>query len=55
MPLEENLTDLRRHADDFSRRAGFTFTVLDAADNDVIGCVYLYPSRSENWDVTVRS
>src|SRR5215213_3606074 len=27
MTLEENLSDLRRHADDFTRRAGFTFTV----------------------------
>jgi hypothetical protein len=43
MTLEENLTDLRRHADDFTRGAGFTFTVLDPGDNDVIGCVYLYP------------
>jgi hypothetical protein len=54
MTLEENLTDLRRHAEDFTRRAGFTFTVLDP-DDDVIGCVYLYPSASEEWDVTVRS
>ncbi len=55
MPLEENLADLRGHADDFTRRTGFTFTVLDPIDHDVIGCVYLYPSRSEEWDVTVRS
>jgi len=55
MTLEENLTDLRRHADDFTRRAGFTFTVLDPDDNDVIGCVYLYPSASTKWDVTVHS
>ena len=53
--LEENLADLRRHAEDFTRRAGFTFTVLDPSDNDVIGCVYLYPSPSEQWDVTVQS
>ena len=55
MTLEENLADLRRHADDFTRGAGFTFTVLDPGDDDVIGCVYLYPSRSEEWDVTVQS
>ena len=55
MTLEENLADLRRHADHFTRRVGFTFTVLDPADNDVIGCVYLYPSASEDSDVTVRS
>jgi hypothetical protein len=55
MTLEENLGDLRRHHDDFTRRAGFTFTVLDLGDDDVIGCVYLYPSDSEEWDVTVES
>jgi hypothetical protein len=55
MTLEENLADLRRQADDFTRAAGYTFTVLDPDDNDVIGCVYLYPSASEEWDVTVQS
>ena len=55
MTLEENLSDLRRHADDFTRRAGFTFTVLDPTDNEVIGCVYLYPTASAAWDVTVQS
>ena len=55
MTLEENLADLRRHADDFTRRDGFTFTVLDPHSHDVIGCVYLYPSPVEAWDVTVRS
>lgn len=54
MTLAENLGDLRRHADDFARRIGFTFTVLDP-DDDVIGCVYLYPSHSGDWDVTVQS
>jgi hypothetical protein len=55
MTLAENLSDLRRHADDFTRRAGFTFTVLDPIDNDVIGCVYLYPTASEEWNVSVQS
>ncbi|MGZ4504184.1 MAG: GNAT family N-acetyltransferase [Nocardioidaceae bacterium] len=55
MSLEENLSDLRRHADDFARGAGFTFTVLDTVDDDVIGCVYLYPPASDEYDVTVQS
>lgn len=56
MPLEANLADLRRHAADFAARTGFTFTVLDPADGDrVIGCVYLYPAKSPDHDVTVRS
>jgi hypothetical protein len=55
MTLEANLADLRRHAEDFARHVGFTFTVLDPHDNDVIGCVYLYPSSSKDRDVTVQS
>jgi hypothetical protein len=55
MTLERNLADLRRHADDFERRTGFTFTVLDPDEDEVIGCVYIYPSASEDWDVTVQS
>ena len=55
MAPEDNLRDLERHAADFAGRKGFTFTVLDPADSDVIGCVYLYPSASEGHDVTVQS
>ena len=55
MSLEENLEDLRRHAADFAARKGFTFTVLDPVDGEVIGCVYLYPSRSQEYDVEVQS
>ena len=39
--LDETLRDLEQHADDFSRRAGFTYTVLENEDR-VIGCVYIY-------------
>jgi len=55
MSLEQNLRDLRRHADDFATGAGFTFTVLEPPDDDVIGCVYLYPSASRDHDATVQS
>lgn len=55
MSLEANLADLRRHAADFAAGRGFTFTVLDPADGDVIGCVYLDPSTSADHDVSVQS
>ena len=45
MTLDENRGDLERHAADFRNRKGFTYTVLDPADRDVIGCVYIYPLR----------
>ena len=54
-PLERNLADMERHARHFAERKGFTFTVLDPADDDVIGCVYLYPSPSPEYDVSVQS
>lgn len=54
LSLAENLRDLQRHADDFERRVGFTYTVLDDGDR-VIGCVYIYPSRSDTRVATVQS
>ncbi len=45
MSLAENRRDLERHAADFADRSGFTYTVLGAADGEVIGCVYIYPPR----------
>jgi hypothetical protein len=47
MSLEENRADLERHARDFAARTGFTYTVLDPSDGDVIGCVYIYPLRDD--------
>ncbi len=55
MTLEENRADLERHAADFAARKGFTYTVLDPVSGDVIGCVYLYPSRSPEYEVEVQS
>ena len=45
MSLDENRADLERHARDFADRAGFTYTVLAPETDDVLGCVYIYPSR----------
>jgi len=45
MTLEENRADLERHERDFAGRTGFTYTVLDPGDGDVIGCLYIYPAK----------
>jgi hypothetical protein len=45
MTLEENRGDLERHQQDFVDRTGFTYTVLDPGDGDVIGCLYIYPPK----------
>jgi hypothetical protein len=53
--VTDNLRDLQAHADDFENGKGFTYTVLDPATGDVIGCVYIYPDKSEQHDARVRS
>jgi hypothetical protein len=45
MSLEDNRRDLERHAQDFAERRGFTYTVLGAGSDEVIGCVYIYPRK----------
>lgn len=55
MSLEENLADLQRHAADFVARRGFTYSVLDPDTDEVIGCVYIYPSKDEEVDARVES
>lgn len=54
MSLDENLADLAAHAADFAARRGFTYTVLDFEERDVIGCVYIYPG-SDPRSASVRS
>ncbi|MBZ4320869.1 N-acetyltransferase [Streptomyces huiliensis] len=58
MSPEENLADLRRHAEEFRTRTAFAYAVLAAGegedegedegvgDGEVIGCVYLHASRT---------
>jgi hypothetical protein len=55
MTPEQNLGDLRRHAEEFAQRSGFTYTVLEAGSGRVIGCVYIYPSASADGAADVRS
>ena len=54
MTLEENLADLRRHAEDF-RRAPASTSPSSTRATRRHRCVYLYPSPSEEWDVRVQS
>jgi hypothetical protein len=53
MSLERNLSDLVGHARDFDNREGFTYSILDG--DEVIGCVYIYPSPTSGRDALVSS
>ncbi len=53
MSPERNLEDLIGHARDFAARKGFTYSILDG--DEVIGCVYIYPTARPGHDAEVRS
>jgi hypothetical protein len=55
MTIEENRRDLQRHAADFAAREGFTYTVLAPDRATVVGCVYIYPTKTPDRQVRVRS
>jgi hypothetical protein len=55
MTLERNAGDLREHEIDFAQGRGFTYSVVRPTDNEVIGCVYIYPSTKEDVEADVRS
>jgi hypothetical protein len=53
MTLQANHGDLVEHAKDFADRQGFTYSIID--DDHVIGCLYIYPSKSSTHDASVKS
>ena len=53
MDLDANRADLIGHARDFENREGFTYSILDG--DEVIGCVYIYPSKDPGYDAAVSS
>jgi RimJ/RimL family protein N-acetyltransferase len=55
MTRDQNRADLQRHGDDSRTRKGFTYTVLDPASDDVIGCVYIYPAPDSDHDACACS
>jgi hypothetical protein len=55
MTLERNAGDLAEHEKDFTHCRGFTYSVVSDAGDEVIGCVYIYPSAKDGVEADVRS
>jgi RimJ/RimL family protein N-acetyltransferase len=55
--IEENLSDLRRHQQEFEQRKAFAYTVVSLDETRVLGCVYINPPEdaimSANTDAVV--
>lgn len=41
--VEQNMEDMEWHYSDHLKRIAFTFTVLNPAEDEVIGCIYIVP------------
>ena len=46
--LAGNLKDLQRHEREHLNREAFTFTVMNSAETECLGCIYIYP-RTARW------
>jgi hypothetical protein len=53
LTLEQNLVDLGWHQKEFQRRSSFAYTVVRVDESQVLGCVYIYPSKKAAYDAEV--
>jgi hypothetical protein len=53
LTLEQNLIDLGWHQKEFQRRRSFAYTVVNLAETQVLGCVYINPTPKRGHDAVV--
>jgi hypothetical protein len=53
LTLEQNLIDLGWHQKEFQRRRSFAYTVVHPSESQVLGCVYINPTRKLGHRVAV--
>jgi hypothetical protein len=51
--LEENLSDLERHQQEFLSRKAFAYTVVSLDETKILGCVYVNPPETADSDAVV--
>ncbi|MBN2003913.1 MAG: GNAT family N-acetyltransferase [Anaerolineae bacterium] len=52
--IEDNLTDLERHQQEFLNRKAFAYTVVTLDESRVLGCVYINPTKRGDAEAEVR-
>lgn len=53
LTLEQNLIDLGWHQKEFQTRRSFAYTVVRPDETQVLGCVYILPTRRQGYDAEV--
>lgn len=54
LTLEQNLIDLGWHQGEFQRRSSFTYTVISTDRTRCLGCLYIYPSKTQGVDADIH-
>lgn len=50
---EKDLEDLKWHQKEFQERSSFAYTVVSLDEKEVLGCVYIFSSRKEGFEVDI--
>jgi hypothetical protein len=53
LTFEQDLIDLGWHQKEFQTRRSFAYTVVTLSESQVIGCVYIHPTRRSGFDAEV--
>jgi len=53
LTLDQNRIELGWHQVEFQQRTSFAFTVVSLDESRILGCMYIYPSLREGYDVDV--
>ncbi len=53
LTLEQNMIELGWHQTEFQSRTSFAYTVVSHDEAQVLGCMYIYPTRKPGYDAEV--
>jgi len=53
LTIEQDRKDLEWHQNEFLTRSSFTYTVMNVDETLCLGCVYIFPSCSEEFETDV--
>ena len=53
MSFETNKSDLVRHEKEFNSRVAFAYAVLNLAEDNYLGCIYINPTEQVDYDCEV--
>ncbi|MCK5233856.1 MAG: GNAT family N-acetyltransferase [Candidatus Aenigmarchaeota archaeon] len=53
LTYEQDLIDLEWHQKEFQKRASFAYIVMNLDETECLGCTYIYPSDTPNYDAMI--